>query len=497
MIAGLVLSCSNDDVIEDKSASVDNPMALTGDELNSLNPGQGQELSESEIIDIVTSFQNQLLENSISYTNEIQTKSLKSKTLTIKDKYYLGEKSSTKSTSSSNISAPVYEVEISNANGTKGLALVSGDDRFPQIISYIPISEAAEDSHLKSEVKVKSRNIGADQMLGLSKETYKIQLEDIVAQQSKKDATLEKIAKGLGINASQVDNNTIEKYVRLYGTNTSLDKYLKDENSTKSAPSDIDIRKAAISRGLPCGTLWHQSEPFNYKYDKDYVDILFGMVDYTYPPAGCAVVAMAQIVAALAPSTMKCYGMQMDWTYLKASKEIWRYDETRKIDMVSLLYKDIYVKSKSEPQWGKGQYGWPPVEVDCIVQNGTTSSNVENYFNSASGVTVLNNGKKMVQWDPELIRQSLFYSFPVFVGGKGHAFVLDEFICMPIGVTRQLIKQYDVYFHANFGWQGSGTGYYLVKDRVNGSITFETQGEGGDFKDTDLSVLTHIGKKNL
>lgn len=278
--------------------------------------------------------------------------------------------------------------------------------------------------------------------------------------------------------------------------------------SSRSTARPKPESKVIRSYGKPCGVEWDQHAPYNLYYEKNWVPS-FGegsMCEWTNHPAGCAVVAIAQILAALEPSNMKCCDESINWSYLKENKSISAgdyftpSDPIAKQNMVAGLFRDIYNKTKSYPQWGKGQSdNWPPEEVDCVLQTGTNSANIYEYFKSLSGVTTINyNLSGLIKWDPEIIRQSLQYSFPVFVGGNGHAFVLDEFLCCSkVLTTYTLIQQYDVYFHANFGWgeNNAATGYYLVEDTQNGSITFETS--EADYKDSQLNILPFIGKKTI
>lgn len=48
----------------------------------------------------------------------------------------------------------------------------------------------------------------------------------------------------------------------------------------------------------------------------------------------------------------------------------------------------------------------------------------------------------------------------------------------------------NVYFHANFRWDSSSNGDYLVN---NGSIAFEAS--SGDYADTQLSIISDIRKR--
>lgn len=503
-------SCSNeDDVMADKQdPQAKNALALSSEELTSLNQGTGEELSEKQVLQVVNDFLGLISTNELNGNQAVRSSS--SSSLSIKDQYYLNEKSSTRS-SGSEILAPVYEVIVSNSDGTKGLAVVGADDRIPKVISYVPISKIASEEKNRSSKDISPPNEASDCMLSLAKSTYKDELVRIVSLQDKKQSTIEKIASGLNIPTSQVDESAIIEYLDLYGTTDVVNDYIEkaemqNQEMTRSKPSNLP-RRPIYSYGIPCRTDWDQHEPYNSKFPVSYIGNAWGShAEKGLPNAGCGVIAMAQIIAALEPSTMTCFGIKMDWSYLKQNKQIvgsiYGYpfgtpDEKRKIDMVGALVYDIFLKSKSTPEYKKlytDDY-YNPIQVDAWIQTGTTSTNVVNYFQNTSGVTKLNRTANMIKWDPQIILESLMYSFPVFVGGQSHAFVIDELHCLPKSLTRQMIKQYDVYFHANFGWSDDSSGYYLVKDVQNGTIEFETT--QGVYKDSNMLILTHIGKRTF
>lgn len=502
-----LFSCGNNEQLEfDNGSNEQAQMALTVSETLSLNEGKGEELSETDVIKIAQEYIGDINENSLSAKNTTNIKTRAAKTapkLSISKKYYLNDTQGATRGLSTGIKAPVYNVDVTNEDGTKGLIIVGGDDRYPKVIAYIPKYEVTKDT-AKSKTPSRSNSTQENLMLGLSKAVYKNKLAQISEAQTKKTATLEKIAKGLNILSSNVDSTAINEYISKYGTvEKSIEIDMTDE-VTRSTSMPDPGSKVVKSYGKPCGVSWDQWAPYNSMYDEDWVDIGFGTCSYDHHPAGCAVVAIAQIMAALEPAGMKCCGKNIDWAYLKEKEEVnagpfGEIDEARKITMVAALFRDIYNKTKSYPTWGTGETDeWPPQKVNCVTQTGTSSSNVYAYFNNLSTVTVVNyNTSSLINWDPEVIRQSLQYSFPVFVGGNGHAFVLDEFLCCIKSLTRTLIKQYDVYFHANFGWgkDNHATGYYLVEDTANGTITFETS--QGNYIDSQMSILPFIGKKTL
>jgi len=81
---------------------------------------------------------------------------------------------------------------------------------------------------------------------------------------------------------------------------------------------------------------------------------------------------------------------------------------------------------------------------------------IKNYFGYASNAQILYRGN-LTTWKAYLTQQMDFEQ-PVYYSGddgsSGHAFVVD-------GYQQQTD---DTYYHFNFGWSGSGNGYFLVTD---------------------------------
>lgn len=499
----LLNACNNEEpVISGITEPLSTPKALSLDEVSSLNSKQGKELSENDVLKIAEDYVKDITKQSKNFSAKTRA-AVNSSSFSISSKYYLGQTQTTRSNKESGVKSLVYEINIDNGDDTVGRIIVSGDDRYPVVIAYIP--------YYRNNNKP-SCNLSCDTdfMLRLSKAVYADNLNKIVSNQKEKENTIKKIANGLSINYKNVDDKAINDYVEKYGVEKNpveADLVNSNTRTEPSSPMEEPGSKLIRSYGKPCGTTWDQWIPYNNDYPIDWVALAEGnnpICSKDHHPAGCAVVAIAQILAALEPNGMVCNGININWKYLKEKKVVnggpfGTIDPSDKIEMVSALFKDIYDETNSYPQWGKGTTDeWPPQEVNCVLQTGTTSSNVFKYFSSNSGVTAINaNLSGMSKWDPEIIRKSLQYSFPVFVGGSNHAFVLDEFLyCVKKLSTYELIKTYDVYFHANFGWgEGTGNGYYLVKDTQNGTITFHTG--NGDFKDSDLQIIPYIGNKTL
>lgn len=391
------------------------------------NPCQSYALSENEVLSIVESFQK-----GVAGDSETRSGLTDECTYGIVKKYYISNSPSTRSVSGER--GLVYEVVLNKENN-KGKVLVSGDKRFPEVLAYMPY---CNDS-------VNMANTGASVMLQMAKSAF----------------------------VSEIENYNVEQQRGMQTRSTAIEQI----------PSQIFLEVYPL-----CKTSWDQWAPYTNAYPKNWVDIFFGMCSYTQYPAGCAVVALAQIMAAIEPN-LTCAGLKMDWAYLKQDPVInggpfGEIDAARKIDMVAALYKDIYDKTNSYPMWGTGETDeWPPQKVACVTSVGTSSTNVYNYLNSASGTTYCSSYQR---WNMDVVRNSLINVRPVFVGGNGHAFVIDGYAV----AKNPSSNSNNIYFHANFGWGGSSNGYYLTN---NGSVAFETS--NGNYADSQLSIISDIRKR--
>lgn len=394
---------------------------------------QSDVLSESDALEIVKTFQR-----GVEGENSSRAASLHGCTYGIVDKYYISHSlPASRTTRSLDVAQGlVYEVSI-DKGAYKGKALVSGDKRCPEVIAYIPVcNDSVEESRT-----------GVPIMLQMAKETF----------------------------IKHLESNETEK---------------NDVASTRSNPVEVIPTQVYMAVVPVCKTAWGQWEPYNNAYPKNWVDIFGGMCTYGHYPTGCAVTAVAQIMAALEPN-LTCAGLKMDWAYLKEDKTInsgpfGKVDPERKIDMVAALFKDIYDKTGSSPIWGTGDTdAYPPERVACITDVTTLASKVYDYLNSGSGVTYCSNYQK---WNFDVVKNSLLGLCPVFVAGASHAFVVDGYAV----AKNESSSINNTYFHACFGWDGSGDGYYL--SNTDGAVSFDTV-VGGIYDTPQLNILSNIRRR--
>ncbi len=191
----------------------------------------------------------------------------------------------------------------------------------------------------------------------------------------------------------------------------------------------------------------------------------------------------------------------MNWSYLLQNPQIVEPDyfnpgdPADKREMVAKLILDIYTKTGSFPQTD---------ENGNIIGVSTYDTACETY------IKLYANCLNRQQWNSDVVRNSILALRPVLATGEGtkpdgsvskHAFVIDGYLLCKLYYgamsattntgTKELVKLYDLYFHANFGWNGYGDGYYLINKDT--SIDFETP--AATYRTRNLNVIANIVKK--
>lgn len=486
----LFIACGNEETLNSGTnfPEVENLINISSQEYVSIAFDNPKELNESEAGLIAKNFI--IAQEEIQSKDDIKTKS-QAPQFQVKSKYYIGmnhadskvqTKSSAFESKANNI--PLYEMEIHQDEG-KGLIIVSGDERAQKVIAYIP------------KFNDEDINSGVEYMMEVSKKSLLENIEEVEhIKDSLRESTIEKIAAQLKISPDKFNFNNVKNYLSI--DNEPLSK----ANPIRAPPTQILAYVETM-----CKTSWGQDRPYNNGMPEGIVQVATDWYQQDHYMAGCGVIAVAQIIAALEPN-LSCYGVNMEWSYLKERPQINEliyfptpgviYDEQRKLDMVGKFIRFIYEGTASFPNKDS--------------QNRITS--VSTYNTKADEfIKKYANGSSIVSYNPDQIRNSLLAHRLVLAMGWGtktsgkrsdHAFILDGYLMcrMYTGTramtketsTKELVKIYDLYFHANFGWHGAGDGYYLINKDT--SVDFATNtNEGAVYKTANLQFVTDIRLK--
>lgn len=406
----LITACSQNELNEVKSLpEVKNLVNLTSEEYASIAFDNPRELTEGEAISIAKDF---------VATQEEFTGSRKTKSRVISpifgsiEKFYYSNCSKGKETRAltigdEDLKIPIYRLSV-NAEKATGIMLVSGDERAKKVIAYTPMDN-------------KKIDLPAAKLLEeLAKASL---LDDIKSINHLKDSlrrkTIDKISAKLGIDSSDFKFSKIKNYISV-----------NDEPLSKAKPT-VTPPTQVLSSVLPmCKVQWDQVKPYNNELPiGEKVEMFFpGYYEKGHYPAGCAVVALAELMTVIQPHII-AYGTTINWEYLTERPKIIEPDyfnpgdPADKREMVAKLIKDIYTKVKASPKYN---------DENAVVGVTAYDNECENY------IRLYANCSGREKWNTDVVRNSILALRPVFIMGEGHkettgeiskhAFLIDGYL---------------------------------------------------------------------
>lgn len=367
------------------------------------------------------------------------TKGLNSKINKI-ERYYLDGKGISQSPSEvvrtkglSENSIPLYNVEI-NVGGKFSTVLLSADERIPGVLSYKDggNSKDAENLMLENAKSYLRQRI-----------KYLNHLKD-----SLRTKTLIKLQSQLGRLPSRDLATFIKNKIKITDalpkTKSLVEYYLWGQVLTQVGPFAT--------------TEWEQDGVF-----KQGIPSANGCAQAS---AGCLVIAGAQVLATIEPPMSVVTGTYVypptmelrfiteavDWPYLKETPYIGTNAPAQKKKITERLINHVFTQSYSTPLCDGSSTELPKMitflrrYIDIDDPQTFNVQQIKNSLDNSHNVLVTG------------IRQSGSQQI-------GHAWVVDGYaICQKPGGTGtgDLVNQYDLYLHANMGWGGAETGWFLV-----------------------------------
>lgn len=456
-MTGVITSCQND-IIENNIATRESEkILLSEDEAMSIANDNPKNLSEEDVLSIVNSFSSSLAS---------KTRSTSKPEISITGMYHIGGvKSSTRSTISDSI--PIYKVGL-KSRGVEGYALVSADSRSAGILAYI------ENGNFE-----KKNNTGAGLMLKLAEATTVAEINKVERLKTElREKTLNKIASSLG--KATVTYDEVKDLIEIEG--------LKGNDIISRSPA-YDSPLSPVVGAMPKGgslltVEWSQNSPYNLLLPKSY-DPLFHME--THYPMGCAIAAGVQALTAIKPN-MNIDGVTIDWNLLTKNPAInyspdyggGDYDAAM---MASRLSKHMYEGTGTTPNIDKDFEYWPSDDpnIPCVESSSTSTLALRDYLNK-----YVSCGTYYDKYAPDPLLNTINTNRQTpcvaIMGGThaaneqgeegSHAWVIDGYlICLK--TSREILKNNDLYFHANMGWGGTDNGFYKVN--ADTSTDFETE----------------------
>ncbi|MCM1516310.1 MAG: C10 family peptidase [Paraprevotella sp.] len=242
-------------------------------------------------------------------------------------------------------------------------------------------------------------------------------------------------------------------------------------------------------------TTWSQKEPYSNYLPVSY-NLATGML--AHYPAGCVIVAGVQTLAAVAPNITVC-DVDIDWNYLTTQPKInynsYAGGDSKGMNMVATVVKDMYEKTGTTPNTDH-EYQYDPDDdpsIPCVLNSSTDVSRLIEYLNQ-----YVSCGKYYNEYvpDPLFLTMKANQKLPCVAimgarneNGGSHAWILDGYaICEKM--TKGILRNRDLYFHANMGWGGTDDGFY----KVNGDTSIDFKTAQGTYN-IDFWEITEIHSK--
>ena len=478
----LFISCSNDEInnveIPNETTS---KVQLTQEEAISISFDEVKEIGEEGIRDIIADF--------INAQNTTETKSAENKALsiTLNEKYYVSDENGnnqqlTKS-SATTMQIPVYEAII-DSNGKKSFTLVAADERTPKVYAYLPDFDPS---------KINDTNLQV--MLGLSKQSIIDDIYEIEEIKSNlRDKTIAKIVSELGIEQSEFGYDRVSKYIAVDGIEEQV---VTKVNGNMYQYAEIPTQ--ILGGVYPLSQVsWDQSVPYNRNYPTGPVLTAWGTIMTDKLPVGCAVTAIAQTLSVIEP-TYSFGGQYMSWPYLKQTEELIERGQQNaspedKLNMAGKLFRSIYDDTQSYPVWNPNR--------TAIVNVATDFSKIASYMTSK---TLCNSPRtfngdicklSLDAYRPVLVYGTLYYTLQN--GSRtsdGHAFLFDGYLVAK-KLSKVIVQNYDMYWHANLGWGPSLKGYFKLRLDAHSYMTvLNNNGDRVEITTTDYTMISDIRRR--
>lgn len=395
------------------------------------------------------------------------------------------------------LSIPFYEIGFQR-NADEGRVIVSGDRRSPGVVAYIEkVSEKEEEENVT----------GKKYMMQLAQLSTLHEVKQVLHyQDSLREKTLDKVAQELGVQKEEISYERIKNNILVEGA-----------TETRSTPLDRPATSIIAKSGPLTTVTWGQETPYNMylplmtiitgyhttHYEDGTVILTKVDVEEAHQYAGCGVIAVAQALTYIKP-TLTINGLAMNWTLLNKDASI-NYspdfdDETAstypQANMAARLVEYIYNEVDAYPTYDTPLYdisGFESVVKYPLVKATTTQPQPIKTFLESICTLNYKDG-----WDPDAIYSSALNKKVSLIVGEelgmngtwAHMWIIDGYARCVKSAARIIVQQYDVYFHANMGWNGTDNGYYKVNKDT--SLDFETN--AGNFNSNFLT-FSSITKK--
>jgi len=449
-------SCSNE-ILEDTASK--KMINLTKNEVFSISYDETKDLDEKTLFNMVSSFAS--LQNGTTTRSNATSFKVVKESFINKEGEFNEKGQATRAINNDDITSKICEIEFNSGSST-GRAVVSANANCPAIIAFIPKC---------SNEKMMERT-GASILIHASKASYlynTIKMKELA--DSLRLPTLEKISKELELPINEISYERVKDYIAITDATPT---------TRVTAVQIGDIKMQVLDNSiLPLvKTNWGQDSPYNGKFaylqKLDWVRTENGGKNYTAVPAGCVNIAMAQMMTHThlyrIPQTTfpiprpdfisgNVGTFTPNWYEMTKTPKLDDPGAGGLIDAQHLI-ADLYIENKTKSK--KDSDG-------AVIASEVTEENMlktmSKYFNY--------NSKK--EFNGDMAWAALRAERLVLMLTSDHAFIISGILITEKSVvTRELVKNNDVYWHANLGWADECTGYYQLDSKAN--TYFEANG---------------------
>lgn len=449
-------SCSNE-IVEDTASK--KMINLTKNEVFSISYDETKDLDEKTLFNMVSSFAS--LQNGTTTRSNATSFKVVKESFINKEGEFKEKEQATRAINNDDITSKICEIEFNSGSST-GRAVVSANANCPAIIAFIPKC---------SNEKMMERT-GASILIHASKASYlynTIKMKELA--DSLRLPTLEKISKELALPINEISYERVKDYIAITDATPT---------TRVTAVQIGDIKMQVLDNSiLPLvKTNWGQDSPYNgefaYLQKLDWVRTENGGKNYTAVPAGCVNIAMAQMMTHThlyrIPQTTfpiprpdfisgNVGTFTPNWYEMTKTPKLDDPGAGGLIDAQHLI-ADLYIENKTKSK--KDSDG-------AVIASEVTEENMlktmSKYFNY--------NSKK--EFNGDMAWAALRAERLVLMLTSDHAFIISGILITEKSVaTRELVKNNDVYWHANLGWADECTGYYQLDSKAN--TYFEANG---------------------
>lgn len=478
-------------------------IVLTPEEFVSIAYDNPKELTEEEISNVISNFRN-----NIKVGKELNTRNSEISKISVKKKYYITENNNivetvttTRSTTPKELTVPIFEVELSNDDGGKSLAVICGDERVPEVLFYS--ENYYSDTNINNEIRY---------LLELSKKNILSDIQQVEhIKSTKRDSTLYKIAQQLNISEGEISYPIIKDQIVTTDEISTRNNNPGNQIGGQSRPtSDVVGFVNSMSK-----VSWAQGNPYNYDMPVMMVFDNHAGEHEANISVGCANVAIGILLSIIKPAMSLNNGQRINWDYVTSVESIMYIPELPEygspkdlVDMITGLLAQIAAATESYPFYEEKEL----IDVDTerkyiksvITQTNTPTINIVNYLRSMANFS----GNEGYRFNGNQAKQSLFEKKPVLLCGSGqivddngnilrqaggHAWLIDGVVI----TKKPRQSEVDHYWSVNLGWGDWSRSYFRTSNNLqNCDVVFSsTDGNIAYYTQAMTTMLYNISSK--